>query len=87
LENAAGKVLIYWNFSIIKPANFPATVTIIYKEVIIDRDELVLNRTYFNIKYTSKSIFSDLKEKFIHDEIEIQVKAKLHDNFFLFLSL
>ncbi|MES2811687.1 MAG: YceI family protein [Bacteroidota bacterium] len=79
VEKAEGNVLIYGNLSIkgiTKAVNFPATLTINDKEVIIDSDKLVLNRTYFNVKYASKSVFGDLKDKFINDEIEIQVKVK-----------
>lgn len=78
VEKAEGKVVIYGNLSIKgvrKAINFPANVTITDKEVILESDKLVLNRTYFNVKYASKSIFADLKDKFINDEIEIQVKV------------
>jgi len=79
VEQVEGKTIIYGNLhikGIIKNVNFPATVSITDKEVIIDSEKLVLNRTYFDVKYASKSLFGDLKDKFINDEIEIQVKVK-----------
>lgn len=79
VEQVEGKIIIYGNLhikGIIKNVNFPATVSITDKEVIIDSEKLVLNRTYFDVKYASKSLFGDLKDKFINDEIEIQVKVK-----------
>ncbi len=34
------------------------------------------NRTHWNVNYASKSIFDDLKDKFVNDEIELVVKLK-----------
>jgi hypothetical protein len=79
VEKAESNFLIYGNLSIkgiTKAVNFPATLTINEKEVTINSDTLTLNRTYFNVKYASKSLFGDLKDKFINDDIEIQVKIK-----------
>lgn len=74
-----GKVVLFGNLSIkgvTKAVNFPATVSVNNGEVSIVSDTLVLNRTYWNVNYASKSLFSDLKDKFINDEIEIQVNVK-----------
>jgi len=79
IEKGESTFLIYGNLSIkgiTKAVNFPATVTLTDKEVIIISDTLALNRTYFNVKYASKTLFGDLKDKFINDAIEIQVKVK-----------
>ena len=79
IEKSESNFLIYGNLSIkgiTKAVNFPATITLTDKEVIIISDTLALNRTYFNVKYASKTLFGDLKDKFINDAIEIQVKVK-----------
>jgi hypothetical protein len=76
-----GKTYIYGNLSIkgvTKAVNFPAKISITENEVTINSEKLVLNRTYFNVNYASKSLFTDLKDKFINDEIEIQVDVKTH---------
>lgn len=78
VEKTDGNFLIYGNLSIkgiTKSVNFPATINLNDKEVTINSDTLSLNRTYFNVKYASKSLFGDLKDKFIDDEIQIQVKV------------
>lgn len=79
IEEKYGKTIIYGNLSIkgvTKAVNFPAEVNITDKEVTIKSDTLALNRTYFNVNYASKSLFADLKDKFIDDEIRIQVNVK-----------
>ncbi|HKX87511.1 MAG TPA: YceI family protein [Flavobacterium sp.] len=79
IEEKEGKTIIYGNLSIkgvTKAVNFPAQVNITDNEVTINSDTLALNRTYFNINYASKSLFADLKDKFIDDEIRIQVNVK-----------
>lgn len=79
IEDKEGKKVIYGNLSIkgiTKAVNFPAAINITENEVVIKSEKLVLNRTYFNVNYASKSLFADLKDKFINDEIEIQVDLK-----------
>ena len=79
IEEKEGKTIIYGNLSIkgvTKAVNFPAQVSITDNEVTINSDTLALNRTYFNVNYASKSLFADLKDKFIDDEIRIQVNVK-----------
>jgi len=79
IDEKDGKTIVYGNLTIkdvTKSVNFPANITVSDKEVVIDSDTLVLNRTYWNINYASKSIFDNLKNKFINDEIEIKVRVK-----------
>ncbi|WP_136667061.1 YceI family protein [Flavobacterium sp. H122] len=73
-----GKTVIFGNLTIkgvIKAVNFPAQVSINENQVTINSETLRLNRTYWNVNYASKSLFSDLKDKFINDEIEVQVNV------------
>lgn len=74
-----GKTIVYGNLSmkgIIKAVNFPATVSVTDSLVSIESEPLMINRTYWKINYGSKSIFNDLKDKFINDEVEIKVIVK-----------
>ncbi|MCL9808982.1 YceI family protein [Flavobacterium luminosum] len=79
VEPREGKVQIFGNLSIkgvTKAINFAADVTINDKEVILKTEKMILNRTYFNVNFASKSLFADLKDKFINDEIEIEVEIR-----------
>ena len=42
----------------------------------LSTESFKINRTEWNINYASKSIFDDLKDKFVNDEIELVVKLK-----------
>ncbi|MDO4880006.1 MAG: YceI family protein [Capnocytophaga sp.] len=59
-----------------KDISFPATVSISDNEVAITSNPFKINRTDFGVNYNSKSIFSDLKDKAIDDDIELVVKVK-----------
>lgn len=79
VEEEQGKTIVYGNLSlknVTKSVNFPATIKVTDKEVLFESDTLIINRTYFNINYASKSVFDNLKDKFINDEIKIKVSVK-----------
>jgi polyisoprenoid-binding protein YceI len=79
VEEENGKTVVYGNLSlkdVTKAIHFPAKVSVADNTVTIDSDTLVLNRTYWNINYASKSVFDNLKDKFVNDEIEIKVSVK-----------
>ena len=59
-----------------KEVSFPATVTITDNEVSIVSQPFKINRVDFGVNYGSKSVFDDLKDKFINDDVELVVKAK-----------
>ncbi|GET46147.1 YceI family protein [Capnocytophaga felis] len=61
---------------ITKEVSFPATVTVTDTEVNIESKAFKINRVDFGVNYASKSVFGDLKDKFINDEMELVVKAK-----------
>ena len=56
--------------------SFPATLTIADGEVTLESKPFEINRVDFGVNYASKSVFGDLKDKFINDEIELVVKVK-----------
>lgn len=59
-----------------KEISFPATVTVTDNAVSIVSKSFKINRVDFGVKYGSKSVFDNLKDKFINDDIELVVKAK-----------
>ena len=59
-----------------KTISFPATLTITDNEVTLESKPFEINRVDFGVNYASKSVFGDLKDKFINGEIELVVKVK-----------
>ncbi|MDO5607092.1 MAG: YceI family protein [Capnocytophaga sp.] len=59
-----------------KHISFPATVTVSDDEVSLVSQPFTINRVDYGINYGSKSIFDDLKDKFINDDVELVVKVK-----------
>ncbi|MFK8264966.1 YceI family protein [Capnocytophaga cynodegmi] len=59
-----------------KEVSFPATVTVTDAEVNIVSNSFKINRVDFGVNYASKSVFDDLKDKFINDEMELVVKVR-----------
>ena len=59
-----------------KTISFPATLTITDNEVTLESKPFEINRVDFGVNYASKSVFGDLEDKFINDEIELVVKVK-----------
>jgi polyisoprenoid-binding protein YceI len=58
-----------------KEINFAAEITITDTEIKLISDPFKINRTTWNVNYASKSIFDNLKDQFIDDEIELVVKV------------
>uniref|UniRef100_UPI004049BDF7 YceI family protein n=1 Tax=Flavobacterium sp. TaxID=239 RepID=UPI004049BDF7 len=59
---------------ITKPVSFTATIVYEGNKMMLTSDSFQINRTNWNVNYASKSIFDDLKDKFVNDEIELVVK-------------
>lgn len=59
-----------------KEISFPAKVSINENEVSLISDSFKIDRTLWGVNYASKSIFDDLKDKFVNDEIELTIKVK-----------
>lgn len=59
-----------------KEISFPAKIS---KDelgnLVLESEVFKINRAEFNIKYKSKTFYADLKDKFIFDEFELQVKV------------
>jgi polyisoprenoid-binding protein YceI len=72
-----GKATLEGNLTIkgiSKSVSVPVTVTATEDLLTINSDKFTINRTEWNINYSSKSVFDDLKDKFINDEIELTLK-------------
>lgn len=79
VTDEAGKKMIEGNLTlkdITKSVKFPATVTVDDKGISIDSDSFTINRTLWNVNYGSKSVFDNLGDKFINDDIELKVSVK-----------
>ncbi|MDD3004791.1 YceI family protein [Flavobacterium sp.] len=75
-----GKKMITGNLTlkgISKGITFPATITNDEKGIVVASEPFTINRTEWNINYASKSVFDDLKDKFIDDNIELTVTLKV----------
>lgn len=59
-----------------KNIKFPATTTVDDSNVSIVSDVFTINRTLWKINYGSKSIFDNLGDKFINDDIELKISIK-----------
>ncbi|HSD13868.1 MAG TPA: YceI family protein [Flavobacterium sp.] len=79
IEEENGKTVVYGALSIknvTKAVNFPATISVTDNQIDFVSDSLVLNRTYWNITYGSKTIAGTLKDNLVHDEMILQVNVK-----------
>jgi polyisoprenoid-binding protein YceI len=55
---------------------FPVSLTEVDGYVIMTSPEFKIDRTLWGVNYGSKSIFTDLGDKFINDEIALQINIK-----------
>ena len=55
---------------------FPVSITEADGVITLTSPEFKINRTLWDVKYGSKSFFDDLGDKFIDDEIALQVNLK-----------
>lgn len=71
-----GKTMIEGNLTIketTKNIKFAALVNIKDNKLSIVSDVFTIDRTQWKVNYASKSIFADLGDKFVNDEIEMRV--------------
>lgn len=80
VEEVNGKYTITGNLTlkdITKPVTVPASIVQDDSSITLTSDAFTINRTEWNINYASKSVFDDLKDKFIDDNIELTVAVKI----------
>lgn len=79
VKKADGKTLIEGNLTIketTKNIKIPASVTIQGDQLTIVSDEFAIDRTLWNVNYGSKSVYDNLGDKFINDNIDLKVTIK-----------
>lgn len=76
-EGENGKVMVSGNLTLLDKTNnvtFPATVSFLGNTMSLKSDSFKIDRTQWGINYGSKSIFDNLGDKFINDEIELTIE-------------
>ncbi len=61
---------------ITKNVSFPASISADDNGVTITSDVFTINRTEWGVNYASKSLFDNLGDKFINDDIELKLEIK-----------
>ena len=56
-----------------KGISFPARVEVTNESVKVTTPQFFINRTYWGVNYGSKSIFANLADNFIHDEMGLTI--------------
>ena len=52
---------------------FPVTVEISENELTLESETFTIDRTIWGVNYGSKSVFDDLGDNFISDDIELKI--------------
>ncbi|SNR74231.1 YceI family protein [Lutibacter flavus] len=76
-EEEEGLVIVTGDMTIkgiTKEISFSAEVSQTEDSVVFESENFQINRADFNVKYMSKSFFDNLKDKFVNDEFDLQVK-------------
>jgi len=76
LEDTDGKTMLSGNLSLKDTKNnvtFPVTISNNSGVVSLTSETFTIDRTKWNVQYGSKSIFDNLGDKFINDDMELKV--------------
>jgi len=79
LEDKGGKTMLSGNLNmkgVKHNITFPVTISTAGDELKMVSDAFTIDRTKWNIKYKSKTVFGDLGDKFINDDIELKIMVK-----------
>ncbi|WNH12913.1 YceI family protein [Thalassobellus suaedae] len=79
IKDVDGKTMLSGNLTLKDVKNnvtFPVSITNENNTVTLTSESFVIDRTKWNVQYGSKSIFDNLGDKFINDDIELQVTVK-----------
>jgi len=74
-----GKIILSGNLTLKDIKNkvfFPATITSQNNNLIINSDSFTIDRTKWGVNFGSKTIFDNLGDKFINDDIELKITVK-----------
>jgi polyisoprenoid-binding protein YceI len=84
ISDVNGKKMIEGNLTlkdITKNIKFPAAVTVTDSLVTLVSEPFKINRTLWNINYSSKSAVANLGDKYIDDDIEVKINVKARNAF------
>ncbi|GAA0871290.1 hypothetical protein GCM10009117_04360 [Gangjinia marincola] len=56
-----------------KNISIPVTTTFDGNKMMLTSDEFMINRTEWGVNYASKSVFDDLKDNFVNDDIKLKI--------------
>ncbi len=76
LEEVEGRMMLSGNLSLKEAKNnvtFPVTVSNANGAITLSSEAFTIDRTKWNVQYGSKSIFDNLGDKFINDDIELKI--------------
>jgi polyisoprenoid-binding protein YceI len=79
IHSESGKSIVEGNLTMkqtTKNIQFPAIVSVDGNKVSIVSDTFTIDRTQWKVNYGSKTVFQDLGDKFVNDEIELKVSVK-----------
>lgn len=79
IEVVEGKTMLSGNLALKDAKNnvtFPVTVTNQNGTITLTSETFTIDRTKWNVQYGSKSIFDNLGDKFINDDMELKVMVK-----------
>jgi len=74
-----GKTMLSGNLSLKDAKNnvtFPVTISNANGTITLSSEAFTIDRTKWNVQYGSKSIFDNLGDKFINDDIELKIMVK-----------
>ena len=74
-----GKTIVEGNLTlkdVTKNIKFPAVITVANNTVSLESEPFKINRVLWNVNYSSKSVFDNLGNQYIDDDIELKVSVK-----------
>lgn len=74
-----GKKMLQGNLTIkeeTKNIEFPVTTSINEEEILLESEPFIIDRTDWKVNYGSKSVFDNLGDNFISDDMELKIKVK-----------
>ncbi|MCB4809147.1 YceI family protein [Tamlana sp. 62-3] len=79
VTESEGKTLLSGNLTLKEATNnvtFPVSTTTEGDTITLESETFTIDRTKWNVRYGSKSLFDNLGDKFINDDIELKVTLK-----------
>lgn len=72
-----GNIMVKGNLTIkdiTKPVEFPAVVSFPGDDIFLKSKSFTIDRTQWEVNFLSKSVFDNLKDKFIDDDVELTIE-------------